>query len=52
MRADERERMYYLCAQIEKEQDHHRFLQLIEELKNLLERQEQQREEKPKSECT
>lgn len=44
--------MYELCALIEKEKDHHRFLQLIEELNNLLERQEQRLGEKPKSECT
>ncbi len=43
--------MYQLCALIEKEKDHHRFLKLIEELNNLLERQEQRLEEKPKSEC-
>ncbi len=42
--------MYQLCALIEKEKDHHRFLKLIEELNNLLERQEQRLEEKPKSE--
>jgi hypothetical protein len=44
--------MYQLCALIEREKDHHRFLQLIEELNNLLERQEHRLEEKPKSECT
>ncbi len=44
--------MYELCARIEKEQDHHRFLLLIEELNDLLERQEQRLGEKPKSECT
>jgi hypothetical protein len=44
--------MYQLCALIEKEKDHYRFLKLIEELNNLLERQEQRLEEKPKSECT
>jgi hypothetical protein len=43
--------MHQLCALIEKEKDHHRFLKLIEELNNLLERQEQRLEEKPKSEC-
>ena len=47
MRSEERERMYQLCALIEKEQDHHRFLQLIEELNELLERQEQRLEDKP-----
>jgi hypothetical protein len=44
--------MYELCAQIEKEKDHRRFLKLIEELNKLLERHEQRLEEKPKSECT
>jgi hypothetical protein len=44
--------MYELCALIEKEKDHHRFLQLIEELNNLLERHEERLEEKPKSERT
>ena len=47
MRPDERERMYQLCALIEKEQDHLRFLQLIEELNELLDRQEQRLEDKP-----
>ena len=47
MRSEERERMYELCALIEKEQDHHRFLQLIEELNDLLERQERRLEDKP-----
>ena len=41
MRPDERERMYQLCALIEKEKDHTRFLQLINELNDLLERKEQ-----------
>ena len=47
MKPDDRERMYQLCAQIEKENDHHRFLKLIEELNDLLERQEQRHEKKP-----
>ena len=47
MKTDERERMYQLCALIEKEKDHYRFLKLIEELNELLERQERQLEEKP-----
>jgi len=34
--------MYQLCALIEKEKDHGRFLQLINELNELLERKEQQ----------
>ena len=33
--------MYQLCALIEKERDHTRFLQLINELNELLERKEQ-----------
>ena len=49
MKPDERERMYQLCALIEKEKDHHRFLQLIEELNELLGRQEERLEEKPPS---
>jgi hypothetical protein len=49
MTPDERERMYELCALIEKERDRHRFLQLIEELNRLLERKEQRLEDKPES---
>lgn len=41
--------MYELCALIEKEQDHHRFLELIEELNDLLERKERRMEDKPSS---
>jgi len=37
--------MYQLCALIEKERDHARFLQLIRELNDLLERKEQKLEE-------
>ena len=44
--------MYLLCSQIEQEKDHHRFLQLIEQLNELLERQEQRLESTPKGECT
>ncbi len=36
--------MYQLCALIEKEKDHSRFLRLINELNELLERKEQQLE--------
>ena len=46
MRPDDRERMYQLCALIEKENDHRRFLRLIEELNELLGAQEQQLETK------
>ena len=46
MRPEERERMYELCALIEKEKDHHQFLKLINELNDLLERKEQTLTEK------
>ena len=39
--------MYELCAMIEKEKDHSRFLQLIRELNNLLEPKEQRLEDQP-----
>jgi ribosomal protein S6 len=48
MKPEERQRMYELCAMIEKEQDHERFLQLIEELNTLLERKEHRLEGKNK----
>jgi hypothetical protein len=48
MRPEERERMYELCALIEKEKDHVRFQQLINELNELLERREQQLGDKPR----
>ena len=40
MKPEERERMYKLCAEIATEKDHHRFLQLINELNELLERKQ------------
>jgi len=46
MKPDERERMYQLCALIEKEKDHNKFISLINELNDLLERREQQLTEK------
>ena len=49
MSPEERDRMYQLCALIEKERDRRRFLQLIEELNQLLERKEQGLEEKSES---
>jgi len=49
MKPEERERMYELCALIEKEKDHIRFQQLINELNELLERREQQLGDKPRS---
>jgi hypothetical protein len=44
MKPDEREHMYRLCQLIEKEKDHHRFLQLIKELNELLESNERRLE--------
>jgi hypothetical protein len=41
--------MYQLCALIEKERDHSRFLQLIRELNDLLERKEQRLEDNAES---
>ena len=49
MKPEERERMYELCALIEKEKDHHAFLRLINELNDLLERKEQTLTEKTKT---
>jgi len=46
MSPEERERMYQLCALIEKERDRYRFLQLIEELNQLLERKERRLEDR------
>jgi hypothetical protein len=40
MKPEERERMYQLCAMIEKEQNRDRFLELIQELNQLLEKKE------------
>jgi len=48
MKPQDRERMYQLCALIEKEKDHSRFLKLIQELNRLLERQEHQLDDAPK----
>ncbi|HEV2397743.1 MAG TPA: hypothetical protein VGS27_12430 [Candidatus Sulfotelmatobacter sp.] len=41
--------MYELCALIEKEKDHRRFLQLINELNDLLDRKEQTLDDRAKS---
>lgn len=49
MKPEERERMYELCALIEKEKDHRRFLQLINELNDLLDRKEQTLDDRAKS---
>jgi len=48
MKPEERERMYQLCALIEKEKDHIQFQLLINELNELLERREQQLGDKPR----
>lgn len=45
MKPDERERMYQLCALIEKEHNHQRFIELIQELNELLERKQERLEE-------
>jgi hypothetical protein len=45
MNRDERERMYGLCALIEKERDHARFIQLIRELNDLFANKERRLEE-------
>ena len=37
MTPDERETMHILCERIAKEQDHERFLRLVQELNDLLE---------------
>jgi len=49
MNPDERQRMYELCALIEKEKDRNRFIELINELNELLERKEQQLGDKTKT---
>lgn len=49
MNQEERERMYQLCALIEKEHDRDRFLLLIQELNDLLERKEKRLENTLKS---
>ena len=38
---DERERMSRLCEQIAKEQDHDKFVKLVQELNDLLDHKEQ-----------
>jgi hypothetical protein len=45
MTPDERERMQVLCERIAKEQDHERFVELVQELNNLLDHKEQRLEE-------
>jgi len=48
MKPEEIKRMYQLCAQIECEKDHHRFLELIRELNELLERKQRRLDESRK----
>jgi len=48
MTPDERERMNALCELIEKEQDHEKFVKLVQELNNLLENKEQRLEDPSK----
>ena len=40
MTPDERERMHILCERIAKEQNHEKFVKLVQELNNLLENKE------------
>ena len=40
MTPDERERMHILCERIAKEQDHSKFVKLVQELNDLLENKE------------
>jgi hypothetical protein len=48
MTADERERMNVLCEQIAKEQNHDKFVRLVQELNDLLEHKEQRLEDPSK----
>jgi hypothetical protein len=47
MTSEERDRFHRLCAQIEKETDHHKFLKLMEELNELMRRKEGRLERAP-----
>jgi hypothetical protein len=49
MTPDERERMHILCERIAKEQDHERFVKLVQELNDLLEHKEQRIENSSKN---
>jgi hypothetical protein len=49
MTPDERERMHILCERIAKEQDHERFVKLVQELNDLLEHKEQRMENSSKN---
>jgi len=48
MTPDERERMHALCERIAKEQDHDRFVKLVQELNDLLDHKEQRLEDPSK----
>jgi hypothetical protein len=48
MTPEERERMNVLCERIAKEQDHDKFVKLVQELNDLLEHKEQRLEDPPK----
>ena len=49
MTPDEREHMHILCERIAKEQDHERFVKLVQELNDLLEHKEQRIENSSKN---
>jgi hypothetical protein len=48
MSPEERERMHEICDQLQVEQDHTKFTQLMSELNNLLARKEHRLEERDK----
>ena len=48
MTPDERERMNLLCELIAKEQDHDKFVKLVQELNDLLDRKETRLEDRAK----
>lgn len=51
LNTSERERMYTLCAQIIAEQDSFRFLQLVQELNDLLERRQRRPDDRVREIC-
>lgn len=48
MTPEERERMHVLCERIAKEQNHEKFVKLVQELNDLLEHKEQRLEDPSK----
>ena len=48
MTPEERERMHALCERIAKEQNHEKFVKLVQELNDMLEHKEQRREDPSK----